>query len=354
MPRNQPFIYPTVPPNLLIASMALSGVTFSTIKNSAEVPGCSMPRTWSWNSRSIPVLVILPMMAPRPAPTAMPNTGMKNSRPNSMPQNIPHVAPAPTGWWLVCTWYPPSWSRTIDAIASGSMMRSRASRRASSAAASAVASSGYPMAIKSAITSCSPSARILPGRNPAQFIKSGARRAPPQAGDTARQAAPAPPRQSGSQRLPARSHRGLGVTPLLVDLRRPAVLAPHGHEGQGKGQAQPSGDHQDHADDLEIHVRGLPGNSKPENCADNNKCGAATDCHRNSSSAGLNTGPGFSGTPRPERVTRLHNAGQQKATGTLRYVMVIDRPRSRSAQRHTRIASREAGGIILARIRFVH
>ena len=35
-----------------------------------------------------------------------------------MPQNMPQVAPAPTGWWLVCTWYLPSLSRTIDAIAS--------------------------------------------------------------------------------------------------------------------------------------------------------------------------------------------------------------------------------------------
>ena len=35
----------TVPPNLLIASTALSGVTFYTIKNNAEVPGLSMPRT---------------------------------------------------------------------------------------------------------------------------------------------------------------------------------------------------------------------------------------------------------------------------------------------------------------------
>src|SRR6266567_1023121 len=48
-------VFSTVPPYLAIASVALSGVTFSTIRNSAEVPGCSMPRTWSWNSRSIPV-----------------------------------------------------------------------------------------------------------------------------------------------------------------------------------------------------------------------------------------------------------------------------------------------------------
>ena len=38
-------VFSTVPPNLLIASTALSGVTFSTIKNSADVPGWSMPRT---------------------------------------------------------------------------------------------------------------------------------------------------------------------------------------------------------------------------------------------------------------------------------------------------------------------
>jgi hypothetical protein len=35
----------TVPPYLLIASTALSGVTFSSMRNSAEVPGLSMPRT---------------------------------------------------------------------------------------------------------------------------------------------------------------------------------------------------------------------------------------------------------------------------------------------------------------------
>jgi hypothetical protein len=38
-------VFSTVPPNLLIASTALSGVTFSTIKNSADVPGWSIPRT---------------------------------------------------------------------------------------------------------------------------------------------------------------------------------------------------------------------------------------------------------------------------------------------------------------------
>ncbi len=131
-----------MPPYLLIASTALSGVTFSTIKNSAEVPGCNMSRTWSWNCLSMPVLVTLPISAPIPAPMAIPKTGTKNSRPNSSPQNMPQVAPEPTRWWLVCTWYLPSLSRAITAIASGSMMRSRASRRASSAAASAVASSG--------------------------------------------------------------------------------------------------------------------------------------------------------------------------------------------------------------------
>jgi len=38
-------VFSTVPPNLLIASTALSGVTFSTIKNNADVPGLSIPRT---------------------------------------------------------------------------------------------------------------------------------------------------------------------------------------------------------------------------------------------------------------------------------------------------------------------
>ena len=32
-------VFRTVPPYLLIASTALSGVTFSSLKNSAEVPG---------------------------------------------------------------------------------------------------------------------------------------------------------------------------------------------------------------------------------------------------------------------------------------------------------------------------
>jgi hypothetical protein len=56
-------------------------VTFSSIKNNADVPGCTMSRTWSWNCRSMLVLANLPISAPSPAPTAIPNTGMKNSRP---------------------------------------------------------------------------------------------------------------------------------------------------------------------------------------------------------------------------------------------------------------------------------
>src|SRR5436190_15674856 len=57
----------------------------------------------------------------------------------------------------------------ITAIASGWMMRSWASRRASSAAAVAVASSGYPMAIRSAMVflplalSLFPAAGAAPG-----------------------------------------------------------------------------------------------------------------------------------------------------------------------------------------------
>src|SRR5215467_12853726 len=260
-------VFSTVPPYLLIASMALSGVTFSTIRNSAEVPGCSMPRTWSWNSRSMPDLVTLPMRAPRPAPTAMPNTGMKNSRPNSMPQNMPQVAPAPTGWWLVCTWYLPSLSRTIEAIASGSMMRSRASLRASSAAASAVASSGYPMAIKSAMTSFSPSARTESGLvHQARPVP-----APPQAGDKARLEArgnrPGNGRDAGPvSRLggTAASHRrGVGVAALLVHLRRPAIVAPHDDEDQRNSQAQHPGDHEDHADDLQVHMGRVPRHAPP-------------------------------------------------------------------------------------------
>src|SRR6266567_4682791 len=90
-------VFSTVPPYLLIASMALSGVTFSTIRNRADVPGLSKSRTWSWKALSIPDLVTFPMSAPRPAPIARPKNGTKNSTPNSTPQNIPHVAPVPTG-----------------------------------------------------------------------------------------------------------------------------------------------------------------------------------------------------------------------------------------------------------------
>jgi hypothetical protein len=110
-----------------------------------------MSRTCSWNCLSMPLLVIFPMSAPIPAPSAMPKTGMKNSNPKSRPQNIPQVAPAPTAWWFVVTWYLPSASRRITAIASGWMIRSLASRSASSAAAVAVVSSGYPIAISVAI-----------------------------------------------------------------------------------------------------------------------------------------------------------------------------------------------------------
>ena len=67
---------------------------------------------------------------------------MKNSTPNSSPQNMPHVAPPATAWWLVVTWNFPELSRAMTAMASGSMMRSFASRCASSPASAAVASSG--------------------------------------------------------------------------------------------------------------------------------------------------------------------------------------------------------------------
>src|SRR5262252_4089911 len=97
-------VFRTVPPYLLIASTALSGVTFSSTRNSAEVPGWTMSRTCSWNCLSMLVLASLPMRAPIPAPMAMPKTGMKNSGPNRNPQNMPQVAPAPTEWWLVVTW----------------------------------------------------------------------------------------------------------------------------------------------------------------------------------------------------------------------------------------------------------
>src|SRR5215217_7403939 len=148
----------TVPPYLDIASTALSGVTFSMTMNRAEVPGLSMSRTWSWNCLSTALLVTLPISAPIPAPTAMPRNGTKNSIPNSMPQNIPQVAPPPTAWWLVTTRILPSLFRMIAATASAWMTSSCCSRSASSIADSAVVSSGYPIAIRSAICAS------LPGR----------------------------------------------------------------------------------------------------------------------------------------------------------------------------------------------
>src|SRR5215216_6848433 len=91
------------------------------------------------------------MSAPSPAPTAMPRKGTKNIIPNSMPQNIPQVAPPPTAWWLVITRSLPSRLRRIAATASGWITRSCSSRPTSSMAANAVVSSGYPMAIRSAM-----------------------------------------------------------------------------------------------------------------------------------------------------------------------------------------------------------
>ena len=47
---------------------ALSGVTFSTTMNSADVPGWSMSRTWSWNCLSTALLVTLPHQRAHPRP----------------------------------------------------------------------------------------------------------------------------------------------------------------------------------------------------------------------------------------------------------------------------------------------
>ena len=93
------------------ASTALSGVTLSTTRKSAEVPGCSMSRTRSSNSLLIPLLVIFPIRAPMPAPTAMPRTGTKKSIPNRKPQNIPQVVPLPTALMVRVTLYLPSLPR---------------------------------------------------------------------------------------------------------------------------------------------------------------------------------------------------------------------------------------------------
>jgi hypothetical protein len=149
-------LFSTVPPYFDSASTALSGVTFSTTMNSADVPGWSMSRTWSWNCLSTVFLVTLPISAPIPAPTAMPRKGTKNSMPNSIPQNMPQVAPAPTAWWLVTTRILPSLLRMIAATASAWMTSSCCRRSVSSIADSAVVSSGYPIAIRSAIPTSLP------------------------------------------------------------------------------------------------------------------------------------------------------------------------------------------------------
>jgi hypothetical protein len=118
----------------------LSGVTFSTTRKRAEVPGFSMSRTWFWNCLSIPDFSSFPKSAPKPAPTAIPSTGTKNRIPKSIPQNMPQVAPAPTMWWFVTTLYLPSLLQMIAAIASGWMISSSARCSASFIASMAVVS----------------------------------------------------------------------------------------------------------------------------------------------------------------------------------------------------------------------
>src|SRR4029453_13396721 len=109
--------------------------------------GLDISRTWSWNCLSTAFLPILPISAPIPAPTAMPKKGTKNS----MHQNMPQVAPAPTMWWLVTARILPSWFRMLAATGSAWITSSFWSRSASSIADSAVVSSGYTIAIRSAI-----------------------------------------------------------------------------------------------------------------------------------------------------------------------------------------------------------
>src|SRR5215831_9149404 len=41
-------VFRTAPPYLLIAPTALSGVACPTLRHTAEVPGFSISRTWSW------------------------------------------------------------------------------------------------------------------------------------------------------------------------------------------------------------------------------------------------------------------------------------------------------------------
>ena len=106
-------------------------------------PACSMPRTWSWNSRSMPDLVIFPIRAPMPGADGQAEERDEEQQAEQQPpEHAPGRAGArPDGGWCARGTCPRCRGR-CTAIASGSMMRSRASRRASSAAASAVVSFG--------------------------------------------------------------------------------------------------------------------------------------------------------------------------------------------------------------------
>ena len=128
-----------MPRHLESASMTLSVVIFSTITNTAAVPGLEHVAHLSLEPPVESILSTRPRSAPIPAPTARPSTGTNNKTPKGKPQNIHQVAPIVTGLWVVRTWNLPLSSWLITAVASGSTSES-AAKRSSSASASSAAS----------------------------------------------------------------------------------------------------------------------------------------------------------------------------------------------------------------------
>jgi hypothetical protein len=68
---------------------------------------------------------------------------------------------------------------------------------------------------------------------------------------------------------PAPSGWWFGVAALFVDLGRCLPSAPGGEERDRDDQAGHPGNHQDHSDDLQVHVGGFPGDAELENGANN-------------------------------------------------------------------------------------
>src|SRR5262245_38972831 len=70
-----------VPPNCLISSTTLSGVTCRISTHRAAVPGLSVSPRLFMKLSSMPTSRKAPATAPAAAPTAMPNSGLRKIRP---------------------------------------------------------------------------------------------------------------------------------------------------------------------------------------------------------------------------------------------------------------------------------